>query len=171
MRKYISIIIPFCMIVLFIGCVQFLLLLRMSFFDFFSTFFFYCILFSMLWILIASYKKKINLLFVSTATFMIAFMSVKLSLRHIEDYHFQRTISKGDIIKSDLQDYKVVNKVYPESLKEMYKKSKVPKYSIGLIKYNFDYYCTDTSYRLYFNHFDGSSFINNGESHVWNFYD
>jgi hypothetical protein len=121
--------------------------------------------------LIRAYLKKIVSLFISTAIFMIAFMSVKLSFRHIEDYYFQRTISNGIILKTDLKEYKKIYKVFPENLNELYKKSQAPQYNIGVLKYNFSYYKTDTSYRLYFNHFEGKMFRNNGESDVWNFYD
>ena len=159
------------MIAFFIGCVQLLLLFRMRWFDVFSNFFFYGILFLMLFILVVSYSKKINSLFISTAIVMIAFMAVRLSLSHIENYYFQKTISKGVIFKTDLETYKKKHQKFPESLKDIYKESNPPQYNIGLLQYNFMYHKTDTSYRLYFNHFHGSMFINYGESNGLNFYD
>ena len=159
------------MIVFFIGCVQLLLSFRMGYIDLFSTLFFYGILFLMLFILVVSYSKKINSLFISTAIFMIAFMAVRLSLSHIENYYFQRTILKGAILKTDLGAYKEIHQKFPESLKEIYKESNPLRYNIGLLRYNFMYHKTDTSYRLYFYHFHGSMFINYGESNGWNFDD
>ena len=102
---------------------------------------------------------------------MIAFMGVKVSLNRIEDYYLQRTISKGTILKANLKEYKKSHKKFPESLEGFYKEYDATQYNIGLRKYYFRYYKTDTSYRLYFNHFHGSMFKNYGESNVWNFYD
>ena len=102
---------------------------------------------------------------------MIAFMAVKVSLNGIEDYYLQRTISKGAILKKALKEYKKNHKKFPKSLDDLYKEYGATQYHIGLRKYYFRYYKTDTSYRLYFNHFHGSMFQNYGESNVWNFDD
>ncbi len=159
------------MLVLFLGCVQLYLILRMSFFDFYSKIFFYGISFLMLCVLLSAFFKKKIALFISTAIFIIAFISVRLSLRQIEDYYFERTISKAFILKTDLKEYKKFKKIFPDSLNELYNKAQSPQYNIGLFKYNFSYYKTDTSYKLYFNHFEGSMFRNNGESDAWYYYD
>lgn len=99
---------------------------------------------------------------------MIACMCVKLSTAYIEDYHFKNAISKANILKEDLKEYRKTYKVFRAGLKEIYNKSRVPAYNIGLLKYHFTYYKTDTSYRIYFNHFEGRAFVNHGESNVWN---
>ncbi len=167
MQKLKPLLLPVCMIGFFIGCVQIFLLLRMSWIDF-SAVFFYGILFLMLYILIAAYSRRNKSLFIFAALFMIAFMCVRFSSGHIENYYFKNTIVKANILKEDLMEYRKTHKVYPESLKGLYKNSKVPKYNIGLIRFYFAYYKANTSYRIYFNHFEGKTFVSHDNSIEWN---
>jgi len=98
-------------------------------------------------------------------------MSMKLSFSYIEDYYFKQTVSKGDTIKKDLKQYYNTHNAFPESLKILYDKSQPPQYNIGVVKYHFWYYKTDTSYRLHFSFFEGTVFQNLGVYNVWTFYD
>ncbi len=167
MQKLKPLLLPVCMIVFFIGCVQIYLLLRMSMFNF-SAVFLYGILFLMLYILKAAYSKRNKSLFISTALFMIAFICVRFSRGHIEDYYFKHTISKANILKENLKEYRKIHKLYPESLKGLYKNSRVPRYNIGLVGFDFAYFKADTSYRIYFNHFEGRTFVSHDKSNEWN---
>ena len=147
------------------------MILKMAFYDVNSNPFFYAVLFLILSFIAISWYKKNRLLIIVSILFLIAFISVRLSFKQIEEYYFNKAISKGAAIKKDLKHYYDAHNKFPEGLNDLYKKSEAPQYNIGILKYNFSYYKTDTSYKLYFNHFEGRMFVNYGESNIWNFYD
>jgi hypothetical protein len=158
------------MLIFLAGCAQIYLRLRMSFLGFANLFFYGILFLTFTLLVIGAYKKKNMFVFISIF-FMFPFMSVKLRFKRIENFYFDRSVSNGNIIKTDLKRYYSNYKEYPQSLDELYKNSKAPKYNMGFFEYDFTYRRTDTSYKLYFNHFDGRMFVNYGESEVWNFYD
>lgn len=170
MHKIKSILIFVSVLVFFAGCVQIYLILRMSIFGFANLFFYSILVLNFSSIVIEIYKKN-KAFVIASILFMFAFMSVKLTFNRIDNYYFNKAVSKGDVIKSDLKKYQKINKEFPESLEILYGKSQIPQYNIGVLKYHFRYYKTDTSYKIYFNLFEGRMFRNLGAYNLWTFYD
>jgi hypothetical protein len=142
----------------------------MGIFGFGDLFFYFICIVTFSFSIFGIYKKN-KLIAIAGILCMLTFISVKFQFKHIEDYYFNEAITTGKVIKSELKKYQKTNKEFPENLKILYGESDIPKYKIGLLKYSFRYYKTDTSYVLYFNFFGGKDFRNLGAYDLWTFYD
>lgn len=156
-----------CTVLAFISCIQIYLFLKMSFFDEISTMLLYGILFIAFCSLAIGYNKRSRILLISGILCLAFFFSMRFSFDFIEAYYLKQVVVKGNGIKRDLDQYRNLHNEFPTSLKILYTKSQVPGYHIGLLKYPYNYYKTDTSYRLYFNFFGGRTFISWGAYHTW----
>ena len=167
MHKVKPILTIICTVLAFIACIQIYLLLRMSFFDEISAMFLYGALFAGFCSIAIGFNKRSKLLLISGILCLTVFFSMRFSIDSIEAYYLKQVVAKGDVIKRDLDQYHNLHNEFPTSLKILYYKSLTPGYNIGLLKYSYSYYKTDTSYRLYFNFFGGRTFINKGEYYTW----
>ena len=130
MHKIKSILIFVSVVVFFAGCVQIYLILRMDIFGFANLFFYGILVLTFSSIVIGAYKKN-KAFVIASILCMFTFMSVKLAFNRIENYYFNKAVSKGNVIKSDLKKYLKINMEFPESLKILYSKSQIPRYDVG----------------------------------------
>lgn len=170
MLKPFSILAIICILIFLAGWVQVYLLLNMGFFGL-GDVFFVASLFITLLLLAFSPLKRRKAYWAGGIMCLVVFVCVEISFSHIESYYFNNAQFKGNQVKADLKKYHETHDAFPETLKAMYSGSGIPKYNIGLVKYEFGYYRTDTSYNMSFNLFKARTFCNKGAYDTWVFCD
>ena len=145
---------------------QFYLYLRLNILSLSSTLFRYLTLFLGFIVLIFGYFKRLFFLIILGFCVVFAFGPINYYFKPISNYFYQSALKKSEEVTNKLKDYHQIHNKYPDNLSIIYGKEN-PNYKVGIFPVYYTYYRNDSTYKLFFNFFDGKTFCMFGNSGFW----